>query len=85
MATTGNKTLDKLATKYLAAIDDISDERNLGDGFWIYLKKPFFNAHMESRIIHEQKLSDCISELKRCVNNPITEEEYFSRFNPTIP
>lgn len=74
------KTIDALPEKYLNAIDEISDERNNGDGWWIYLKKPFFNPQLECRIIHEQKLTDCINILKDCVNNPITEEQYFSKF-----
>lgn len=73
----GNKTIDSLAPKYMAAIDSISDERNNGDGWWIYLKEPFFNPQLECRTIHEQKLSDVIKTLKDCVNNPITKEQYF--------
>lgn len=73
----GNKTIDSLSPKYLAAIDSISDERSNGDGWWIYLKEPFFNPQLECRTIHEQKLSDAINILKHCVNNPITKEQYF--------
>jgi hypothetical protein len=75
--TFGNKTIDRLAPKYLDAISEVSDERNNGDGWWIYLKEPFFNAELECNIIHEQVLSDCIKQLKNCVNHPITKEEYF--------
>lgn len=75
--TTGNKTLDSLAPKYINAIADVSDERDNGDGWWIYLKEPFFNPQLECRTIHEQKLHDCIRILKDCVNNPITKEQYF--------
>jgi hypothetical protein len=75
------KSLNNLAPKYKAAIEDISDERDLGDGFWIYLKPPFFNPQKECRIIHEETISECLAILKSCVNNPMTEEEYFSRFN----
>lgn len=77
----GNKAIDSLAPKYLDAIAEISDERENGDGWWIYLKEPFFNAESETKIIHEHRLSDCISILKSCVNHPITKEEYFARFN----
>jgi len=75
---TGNKTIDRLHPKYLEAIADFSDERNNGDGYWIYLKEPFFNPELECRTIHEQKLMDCIKQLKSCVKNPITKEQYFS-------
>lgn len=76
----GNKTIDRLAPKYQNAIAEISDERNNGDGWWIYLNEPFFNPELECRIIHEQLLSDCIEQLKSCVNKPVTKEQYFSRF-----
>lgn len=75
-----NKTISRLAPKYQAAIAEISDERANGDGFWIYLKEPFFNPDMESKIIHEQTITECIKQLKSCVNNPVTKEQYFERF-----
>ncbi len=65
-------TVNNLPSKYKAAILDVSDERNNGDGWWIYLKPPYFNNEMECRIIHEQQLSSCISILKSIVNNNIT-------------
>ena len=73
------KSINALPEKFTAAIADISDERNNGDGWWVYLKEPFFNDALECRIIHEAKLSDCIKQLKSCVNNPITKEQYFSK------
>lgn len=77
--TTGNKTLDRLAPKYLDAILKISDERNMGDGWWIYLREPFFNPVLECKIIHEQVLADCIEQLKHCVNHSMTKEQYFEK------
>lgn len=79
-----NKTIDRLAPKYLAAIDEISDERNNGDGFWIYLKEPFFNPQLECCIIHEATITKCIGILKGCVNEPMTKEQYFARFEKTV-
>lgn len=81
MTTFGNKTIDRLAPKYLAAIDYVSDERNNGDGWWVYLIEPFFNTNLECRTIHEQTLAKCIDQLKECVNKPVTKEEYFESFN----
>jgi hypothetical protein len=72
MTTTGFKILDNLNDKYKDAIKDFTDERDNGDGFWIYLKAPFYNEHLECRIIHEQKLTDCINQLKTIVNLNIT-------------
>jgi hypothetical protein len=62
------KTIENLPKKYKDAIDQISDERMNGDGFWIYLKAPYFNDEMESKIIHEQRVSDCIKILKHIVS-----------------
>jgi hypothetical protein len=76
----GIKSIDNLAIKYRNAIDSISDERNSGDGYWIYLKEPFFNTHLECATIHEHNLNDCIEQLKICVNKPITKEQYFNSF-----
>lgn len=73
------KSITNLPERYTDAIADVSDERNNGDGWWIYLKEPFFNPHLECRTIHEQKLSSCIEQLKRCVDKPITKEEYFNK------
>ena len=64
-----NKNIDSLALKYLAAIKEFSDERDNGNGYWIYLKEPYFNPEMECRIIHEQQIRKVISILKDCVNN----------------
>lgn len=77
----GNPTIDSLAPKYKAAIDSISDERGNGDGWWIYLKPPFFNPQLECQTIHEQKLATAISILKECVNKPVTKEQYFAKFD----
>ncbi|MES2396592.1 MAG: hypothetical protein V4549_11340, partial [Bacteroidota bacterium] len=57
-------------------------ERNNGDGWWIYLEPPFFNSEMESRIIHEQKLSDCIKILKGVVNTNDIKQAIRIRFGP---
>lgn len=70
----GIKSLDNLAAKYKAAIVQATDERNNGDGYWIYLQPPYYNADLECRIIHEQKLADCIEQLKHIVNNNITKQ-----------
>lgn len=75
------KSINSLPDKYTNAIADVSDERNNGDGWWIYLKEPFFNTELECRTIHEQKLSSCIAQLKRAVDKPVTKEEYFNKFN----
>jgi hypothetical protein len=67
------KTIERLPEKYRNAITSVSDERNNGDGWWLYLKPPFWNPEMECRIIHETRLSDCVSILKNIVDKNITD------------
>ena len=63
------KTIKNLPIKHSQKIASISDERNNGDGWWIYLTKDYadfnFDPWSPTRTIHEQKLSDCISRLRR--------------------
>jgi hypothetical protein len=47
--------------KYTRFIDDISDERHLGDGIWVYLKYGYCNGDIGSHIIHEDTLKECAS------------------------
>ena len=65
---TGNKTLDNLPEKHRKKIESISDERNNGDGWWLYLNKEYadldFDPRSNCRTIHEQTLRECISRLK---------------------
>lgn len=65
------KTLSKLPKKHATKIASVSDERNNGDGWWIYLKPEYadldFDPHWDCRTIHEQTLSACIKRLKSSV------------------
>lgn len=78
-----NKTIKSLAKKYQDAVADVSNETGNGDGWWIYLQEPHFNPQLECSIIHEDTLTECIKILKDVVNNPVTKEEYFARFEKT--
>ncbi len=69
-----SKTVGNLPNKYTDAILDFLDERNNGDGWWIYLKPPYYNNELECRIIHEQHIVSCISILKSIVDNKITKD-----------
>lgn len=66
---TGYSVIDKLAKKHTDKISSISDERSMGDGFWIYLGNQFCNREMEPHggmhIIHEGSPSNCISQLRK--------------------
>ena len=50
--------------KELPFVDYISDERSGGDGIWVYLKKGFFNPHLETHCIHEDLISKIQWQLK---------------------
>lgn len=60
--------LTSLPTKHKEKISSVSDERNNGDGWWIYLKPEYadldFDPSWNCRSIHEATLSACIKRLK---------------------
>lgn len=72
------KSIESLPKSQKEKIHSISDERNNGDGWWIYLTKEYadfdFDPFNPMRSIHEQKLSDCISRLKRAQR--VTEDDF---------
>lgn len=45
------------------AVCDISDERNSGDGYWVYLK-PGWCIEPELHSIHEETPLECLRKLK---------------------
>lgn len=46
-------------------VDSVSDERRLGDGYWIYLKTGWIAASMECGSIHEESPSACLKVLRK--------------------
>ena len=62
------KSITNLPKEHREKIFDVSDERNNGDGWWIYLKDAYadftFDPSNPMRTIHEYKLMDCIKRLK---------------------
>lgn len=49
------------------AVDSVSDERDNGDGWFIYLKEGWINYELECGIIHEQTITECIKVFNSCV------------------
>ena len=62
------------------AVESISDERDTGDGIWVYLKAPYYNPELSGTntatvddyedgslitFIHENSWRKCWSELKK--------------------
>lgn len=49
------KSLEKVRHQ----ISDVSDERYLEDGYWVYLAPGFCNGDLGSHIVHEDSPSKC--------------------------
>lgn len=47
-------------------VTETSNEINLGQGLWVYLKPEFINPHMECGIIHEDSIAKLVDQLKYC-------------------
>jgi hypothetical protein len=67
----------KLSKKLSIKIDEISDERNNGDGWWIYLTKEYadfnFDPYYPMRVIHENTFEKCIERVKMA--QKVTKED----------
>jgi hypothetical protein len=46
-------------------VESVSDERSLGDGYWVYLHTGWISANSECGTIHEESPSACLRELRR--------------------
>ena len=42
----------------------VSDERSSNDGYWIYLKEPYFCNDMDIPTIHEYSIKECSKVFK---------------------
>lgn len=49
-------------------VDSVSDERDTGGGYWVYLRRPYVDRSREAICIHESTISECCHIL----NNDIT-------------
>lgn len=54
-----NKTIQKILKD--PRVEEISDERVNGDGFWVYLKTGFYGYEEGSHIIHEDSPTKCFA------------------------
>lgn len=57
-------SLQRLWQHYPDAIEDISDERSMGDGYWVYLSDQYFYEDGECRTIHEDTIADLYRAMK---------------------
>jgi hypothetical protein len=53
--------------KYADLIEEISDKRENGDGYWVYPVAGLIEPEMETHCIHESSPRACIAGLKRLV------------------
>jgi hypothetical protein len=58
-----SKTTDTIKAHPL--VESISDERGLGDGYWVYLKTGHIAASSECGTIHEESPSACLRLLRK--------------------
>lgn len=56
--------LPKSLRPYAAVIEDVSDERQMGDGYWVYLKKGYYWDDPGLHIVHEDTITECVRCLK---------------------
>jgi len=56
------KTIQKILKDH--RVDEISDERSAGDGFWVYLKVGYYGYEEGSHIIHEDSPTKCLEYLR---------------------
>lgn len=61
------KSLPASIRKWHAVIDDVSDERDNGDGYWVYLKSGWINTMHEVHMVHEDTLGECAEQLRHSV------------------
>jgi hypothetical protein len=53
--------------RFHAIIEDVSDERDNEDGYWVYLKSGWINKLHEVHMVHEDTLAECADQLKNFV------------------
>ena len=72
------RTIDRI--KADPRVADVSDERDTGDGYWVYLKPGWRWADDYVHIIHEDTPAECLRELRaiipcRCHECVVGDEE----------
>lgn len=62
--------LPKPLRKYADKISDVSDERDSGDGYWVYLASGWRDDEGETHCIHEDTPTKCAAlmpHIQKCV------------------
>lgn len=63
-----------IPTKYLPMIADISDERESGNGYFIYLKDGYINARLHAPLVHENGIKAVLKSLRTECREETDEE-----------
>ncbi len=50
--------------KYAHLIEEVSDERDTDDGYWVYLKPGYWHPPGEVHCVHEDTPRECAAEMK---------------------
>jgi len=58
------KNLPASLRKWHAIIDEVSDERENGDGYWIYLVAGYRNTMTDTHMVHEDTFRECAEQLR---------------------
>lgn len=77
-----SKTTD--AIKAHPLVESISDERHLGDGYWVYLHEGYVARSSECGTIHEESPSECLRVLRRR-GNVMTQAEFAKTWETVTP
>lgn len=57
-------------------VAEISDERHLDQGIWVYLLNDYFNEFLDSGKIHEETVSECLEQMNRDVRKRISSDNF---------
>lgn len=57
-------------------VDSVSDERDTGDGCWVYLRRPYADRSREMACIHEDTIRECCDILN---NDIAADPDLFNR------
>jgi len=58
------KALQQLQDKYPDIIEEIEDDRDHDNGYWVYLTDGWFSPDMESRTIHEDTVKEVLAKFR---------------------
>lgn len=57
------KDLPRPLKKYADVISEVSDERSVGDGYWVYLIDGWRDDEGETHCIHEDNPTECAKKM----------------------